>query len=304
MAAVEIRPAQPKDKEPVLAFSRQSFEWGDYIEHVWDDWISDPTGELVVAVRDDVPAAPEVPVGVAYVTMLTETEAWYQGVRVAPEMRRQGVGTALTRHCAHRARDLGAEVVRALVEGSNVASQTMMQRAGYAQVGAFAIFTAETAGVTEDQREGPLVSQPGPDRLDAIWSWLESSNLASLNGGLLLNGWRGVALTDERLNYALAEGCVWLLEEWGNIQALAIAAPRQTNEQQTIFSTQYIDGTAEGIGRLMLYLRAHAAGQGFATIDVRPPDLLILFDALNGAGFERRDEHGMWIMALELGDEV
>jgi ribosomal protein S18 acetylase RimI-like enzyme len=295
MAVVEIRPAQPEDKVPVLAFSQQSFDWGDYIEHVWDDWISDPSGELVVATQDDVP------VGVAFVTMLTETEAWYQGVRVAPEMRGQGIGTALTRHCAHRARELGAEVVRAIVEGSNAASQTMMQRAGYVQVGAFAVFTAETAEVTADQYVGPLISQPGPDRLDAIWAWLESSNLVSLNGGLLLDGWRGVALTDERLNYVLTDHCAWLLEEWDNIQALAIAAPRQINDQRTIFSTQYIDGTAEGIGRLMLYLRAYANNQGFATIDVRPPDLLILFDALNGAGFERRDEHGEWIMALEFG---
>jgi ribosomal protein S18 acetylase RimI-like enzyme len=297
MATVEIRPARLEDKAPVLAFSRRSFEWGDYIEHVWDDWISDPTGELVVAAQGDIP------VGVAFVTLLTETEAWYQGVRVAPEMRGQGIGTALTTHCAHRARDLGAEIVRACVESTNVASQTMMQRAGYAQIGSFVKFEAETAEVTPDQRVGPLISQPGPDRLEGIWSWLEHSNLVSLNGGLLLTGWRGVALTDERLNYALIDRDVWLLEEWGNIQALAIAAPRQANDQRTIFSTQYIDGTAEGVGRLMLYLRAHAMEQGFAIIDVRSPDLLILFDALNGAGFERRDEHGYWIMALAFGGE-
>lgn len=49
MIDIEIRPAVPADREGVLAFSRNTFDWGDFIEHVWDDWLADQAGQLLVA---------------------------------------------------------------------------------------------------------------------------------------------------------------------------------------------------------------------------------------------------------------
>lgn len=292
---IAIRPAQPADKAPVLAFCQQTFAWGDYIDRVWDDWIATPDAELAVVTLADAP------VGVGFVMLLSPDEAWYQGVRIAPAARRQGIGAALTRHCLHRARELGAHVMRTIVANDNGASQAMMRQAGMATVGTYVPFTAPTTAITPDARLGPRISQPGPARLEAIWSWLEHSNLAALTGGMLLDGWRAQALTDERLNEHLVAQNVWLLEEWGEIQALAIAAPRPTTDEGVIFTTHYIDGAADSIGRLLLHLRGVAATKGCDTIEVRSPDLLILFDALNGAGFTREDEDAYVIFAAELG---
>jgi len=52
-----IRAALPEDKETVLKFCRHTWEWGDYVPQVWDVWLSDPQGRLLVATIDNQPVA-------------------------------------------------------------------------------------------------------------------------------------------------------------------------------------------------------------------------------------------------------
>jgi len=90
---LDIRVALPQDKETVLEFCRHTWDWGDYIPRVWDTWLTDPKGRLVVALIDDQPVA------MAQVTMLAPDEAWLQGFRVASAHRSQGIATELGQHC-------------------------------------------------------------------------------------------------------------------------------------------------------------------------------------------------------------
>ncbi len=55
MPQIEIRPARSEDREAVLAFSSHTWDWGDYIEYVWDEWLHDPQGMLFVATSDGQP---------------------------------------------------------------------------------------------------------------------------------------------------------------------------------------------------------------------------------------------------------
>ena len=47
MTSTEIRPARPEDREAVLAFCMHTWDWGDYIESVWDEWLHDPQGKCM-----------------------------------------------------------------------------------------------------------------------------------------------------------------------------------------------------------------------------------------------------------------
>src|SRR5260370_8455529 len=89
MPDFDVRPARPEDREAVLAFCQQTWEWGDYIEYVWDEWLNNPQGKLFVATRD------EQPVAVANMRMLNKTEAWFEGMRVDPAFRQHGIASAL-----------------------------------------------------------------------------------------------------------------------------------------------------------------------------------------------------------------
>ena len=64
MPYIEVRLARAEDREAVLAFCTQTWSWGDYIEHVWDQWLHNPNGQLLVATSDNKP------VGVIHMQML------------------------------------------------------------------------------------------------------------------------------------------------------------------------------------------------------------------------------------------
>jgi hypothetical protein len=42
------RVAQNRDKKQILDFCKTTFEWGDYIHEVWDIWIKEKDGLLIV----------------------------------------------------------------------------------------------------------------------------------------------------------------------------------------------------------------------------------------------------------------
>src|SRR5258708_37361365 len=115
MPQIEIRPARSEDREAVLAFSSHTWDWGDYIEYVWDEWLHDPQGMLFVATSDGQP------VGVGHRRMLTKTEAWVEGLRVDPGFRRQGVASPLYDAQLADARRRGATIARLITSSTNTA---------------------------------------------------------------------------------------------------------------------------------------------------------------------------------------
>ncbi|ELZ42217.1 GCN5-related N-acetyltransferase [Halorubrum saccharovorum DSM 1137] len=144
-----VREARPADADAVAAFARDT--WGqrhdDYVPRVFPEWAASDdsdSGTFVatlspaavaesdaVAGRDDrdpgdtlvegdgagaaAPGEPEAVVGCIQGVLLTEWEAWGQGIRVDPAARGAGVGTALSEAALDWARDRGAAVCRNMV---------------------------------------------------------------------------------------------------------------------------------------------------------------------------------------------
>jgi hypothetical protein len=77
---MEIRDAQPSDKQVILDFCKDTFSWGDYIADVWDFWILQ--GNLFVAVKNDTP------IGLSHLVFTDNRQAWLEGIRVHPNHRR------------------------------------------------------------------------------------------------------------------------------------------------------------------------------------------------------------------------
>ncbi len=304
---VVIRRAQPEDREGVFSFCARIWEGEDYVPSVWDDWLADENGVLLVA------AANGRPVGLAHVALLSEEDAWLQGVRVAPEEQRQGIGRLLVSRALVAARERGALVVRMMTDPSNAASHGLFARFGFVRVAEVVHYTAPallatgddpggaTAGVEQVPNTGGHLSRPGEDDFDRIWDWLVQSNLTPFNGGLEITDWHARALSEPMLRDALATGAVWVLEEWGGLQALAIAHARPAEDDEPAhFAVIYADGMADRLGRLALALRETSGERGCAMVDLWLPDLLILRDAMEGAGYTRQGEHAMEIYARTL----
>lgn len=293
--AIEARAARADDREAVLAFCARTWHDGDYIKYVWEEWLNDTQGALLVATLAGRP------VGLAHLRMMSADEAWIEGVRVDPAARRQGVARLLISRTLVAAHERGVAVARYFTSSDNVASQRLFDRFGFVRVAEVLHFTATLAA---DEREDEAISlvHAGEGDAERIWAWLEQSNLTPLNGGLEIHEWAAQALTEPRLREHLAAGRVWTLDELGGLAALAIVErvdgdPANPNELP-ILATWYCDGSADALGRMGVALRALAMRQRVPRVELWLPDLLILRDAMDGAGFTAGEP--MWVYAREL----
>src|SRR5579863_2669184 len=146
MSQIEVRPAQAEDREAVLTFCAHTWEWGDYIEREWDEWLHDSQGMLFVCMRNGQP------VGVAHLHMLTTIDAWLEGLRVDPAHRQQGLATALTEAALVEAMRRGATHIRLVTHFENTAAIHVFKNAHFRQVGGFVPFTATALPETTSRR--------------------------------------------------------------------------------------------------------------------------------------------------------
>ncbi|HKT40229.1 MAG TPA: GNAT family N-acetyltransferase [Ktedonobacterales bacterium] len=294
---LEVRPARPEDRDAVLAFCAQTWADGDYIAYVWDDWLKEDQGVLLVGLLDGQPVA------INHMRMVSDDEAWLEGMRVDPAYRREGFGRILTSRTLVAAREHGATVARLITGSDNVASQGMIARFGFVRVAEMVRYRGP-ALAPDDAVETATLARPGPDDFERLWEWLVQSNLAPLTGGLEYFDWQARALTEPLLRGYLAAGQVRLIEEWGAIQALAVVMSRASGpepgwRETTTLNVRYMDGLADSIGRMALSLRAEAATAQCERVELWLPDLLILRDAMAGAGYEGDDET-MLVFARDL----
>jgi ribosomal protein S18 acetylase RimI-like enzyme len=278
MSALTIRLAQPEDKAAVLAFCAQTWEWGDYIADVWDQWLTDPGGKLLVAVLDGRP------VGLEHLRLLAPGECWLEGMRVDPVVRGQGIAGRLNEYAMQEARKQGATVARLATHAENVVAQRLLERSGFEQIGTFAQYMAPAADVPG----APLPGVAGQKDLPALLAVLDRSNIYPALGGLVYRDWAGRALTEALLQERLLSGNIFVLRQWDDVQALAICGPQIPDEPALL--VEYIDGTPEGVGSLAYGLRALAAGRGLEEVVLTLPDLLMLRDGLEGAGYQAEGE--------------
>jgi len=118
---MEIRDAQPSDKEAVVDFCKNTFSWGDYIAAVWDGWILQ--GNLFVAVEG------AVPIGLCHIVHTDDRQAWVEGIRIHPDYRRKGYGRKMISHCESIKKSI--KTIRMIIESDNTSSINLAQSMGY-----------------------------------------------------------------------------------------------------------------------------------------------------------------------------
>lgn len=124
---MKFRHVKQSDKDNVLRFCTNTFEWGDYIEQVWDMWYSDPNGYLMVVEEDNGVIAA---VSHAYLCP-NRNRVWLEGIRVNPDFRRRSIGTELIKKMVQYGKEQGAQDAAAIVSVNNIASQAMMEKNGF-----------------------------------------------------------------------------------------------------------------------------------------------------------------------------
>lgn len=207
-ATVEIRRAQESDVEDVVAFTQDTWEGGDYIPRVFEDWVAAEDDDRVTFVADLDGEA----VGLVQFTKVSDYEAWSQGLRVAPSARGHGVGRALNATGFRWARRHGATVARNMIFSWNVEGLGLARAIGFEPVASFR-WTYPDADPEPGTLQGDVVADP-----DAAWSFWTGSSTREALAGLALDmeeSWCLSELTRDRLRAAADDDRLVVIQDDG-----------------------------------------------------------------------------------------
>ncbi len=285
-----FRPVRLEDKPRVLEFTAHT--WGededDYIQYVFDDWLIDPRGEFTAVELDGHCVA------IAKLTDIGSNEWWFEGLRVDPEARGQGIGETLNRYQVDLARKLGGSVIRYMTDSNNVGSLAIGSEAGFEHVLTYLMYTATML----DQRN-PSVRLTLDD-LPALREWL-ASPLVRHAHGLYRAGWKVHSLTEFAVRELLQAHEVYgLKDRAGRIAAWCVLRPRDGEETDRL-RIDHIDGKPESITQLARSIRSLAQQRGKENVRVGVLEYDPLLKAMSDAGYLREEDgFGMWVMEKKL----
>lgn len=206
-----FREADHSDVDEIVAFTTDTFEWGDYVPEMISEWIDDPSGVVMVATDESGI------VGLARVVLLTETEAWSHAARVRQDRRGEGIAGDLADVLLDWTRKRGVRVTRLLIEDDNESSIRHIQKKGFRRV-ATVIRARRAIGDATPNPEGnggrraasAAAAQPvnAADAAMLAAGWPLSQCGRPLRG-LLAEGWRFHTLTASDLTEAASGGGLW-----------------------------------------------------------------------------------------------
>ena len=273
-----LRPARPDDKAAIAAFTRDTFSWGDYVGERLDEWLAAPDSMTVVA------EAGGEAVAIARGALLSPTEAWSQGLRVHPDHRRRGLGTALLEHLATWAGAAGARVMRLSAETGNGPALSLFPGLGFRPIGDWLEAERPVAsgkpvpGGNGGKRVPALerLTPAPPYEADAAMLAWAGGPLERAAHGLFTAHWSCRRLTVDDLQAAARRRALW--------QARSGWAIAESDEG--VLRVPWLCTYPEDCRVFLRALRDLAAGAEAERIEMPVPEVDWLCSALEQAGWE------------------
>ncbi|MFO7298964.1 MAG: GNAT family N-acetyltransferase [Actinomycetes bacterium] len=267
---MEVRPATIEDVPRIAPWTRDTFDWGDYVADRIPVWLEEPESHTLVCAEGD-----EV-IGLVNVVMLSPTEAWLEGARVHPEHRRRGIGSLMNQTGLDWAKEQGARVARLATEEGNAPARRQVESMGYRMVSTWAY--AELNPLQRKPIAGASRLQPAPSAdIDAAWmSWL-SGDLSRAGREMTAIGWRWRTATPDDLREAVREQRFWQSPAGWVILG---------HTERTVAASGWLATTPYAAPDLLEDMAATGRETGLETIALRVPWTPWMVEALTRAGAE------------------
>jgi GNAT superfamily N-acetyltransferase len=255
-----VRQGRAEDADAVAAFTQDTWsehDGSDYMPEVFPQWVETDGPEqrtLVIDVNDGEDVA-----GVAQGVLLSDREAWAQGMRVNPEYRGMGLSPMLSKTIFNWAREQGATVCRNMVFSWNVPGLGQSRAVGFDPGTEFRYAMPEPDPDAEPSLE--INSDP-----NAAWTfWTESDTRADLNGLALDFGesWAVSELQRAEVEAAAAEDRLFVAQD-GGTRGFSLRGKTSEREEdgETVKRAVYAVGawdTTEGAAAVLDAVKRDAA---------------------------------------------
>ncbi len=267
---VKIRQAKESDKSQVLEFCRDTWRGGDYIPDVWDEWVKDKKGRLIVATISGRP------VGLAHAALQTRNVAWLEGVRVHPSFRGRGIAGRLNIVLTGFAARKGARIARLCTGSMNKASRKHLDKIGFPLLKRF-----QRLDCVRPLKSSPTGIVRPHKYYPRMWQWIKSSQEFRQFMAMYSDGWTWHPLTISAFRRFLSQRGVLLS---GSIVPTAMSLFSNEERRLTIGFTA---GRPEDIRNHARYLR-HLLLKGVCEkVRVLLPERSKLIDQFEDAAYEK-----------------
>jgi len=261
---VRFRLATKQDKDYVLNFCKNTFSWGDYIDRVWDIWISEPNGIFLVAEIEN--HRKKKPIAVIHGILIPEKTIWIEGIRVDPEYRKQKLATNLINRILEYGRKNGAVYSAAIVSIKNEASKGMMEKSAFKVLSKWSYISTNQIillPINNLTLTGNFKIADSNEHQQII-NFLRNSEYFNSSGKKFVMSWRWHDLTKDKLFTMICNKQVIIVSSKKNndddndnnnklqIRGIAIIDREGYWNNQNIFQIVYIDADSEELLRSLV----------------------------------------------------
>jgi GNAT superfamily N-acetyltransferase len=242
---LRLRKAVQSDKEEILSFCSNTFDWGDYIDQVWDLWHVDRNGRLLIAEFGGRKIA------VSHVAICPDSKsAWLEGVRVHPSYRRSQVASKLIEKMVQYSMQKGARQVSAIVAADNTASQCMMEKNGFEVISKWAYYSTTAEWAMQQKSEARLATTSD---LGSVWQFLQYSEVYRLSAKRYVKSWHWYDLDRKALRNFIKNNRVIVTGQ--PVDGIAIINKHGYWNKKNILQIIYLDpASAKSLRQLVLFV--------------------------------------------------
>jgi GNAT superfamily N-acetyltransferase len=267
----------------MLALTARIWDGHDYVPQVWDGWLLDSIGRLMVAEKQGRI------VGLGKLTCLAPDQWWVEGLRVHPDLQGLGIASHMHAYLLQSWEQIGSGVLRLATSAKRLPIHHLCYRTGFKQVAEFSDFRAPALHEPVD-RFSPVTEA----LLDQALQLAIASPGLALSAGLWDLGWEWAAPTRIFLARAVERQLAFWWRKDRGLLVLRIDEDEDDPLSPAPF-VQILGCSLVDLPDLLQDYRRLAAGMGFRQAGwVAPLDPGLQVN-LAAVGFERTWDSSVYI---------
>lgn len=282
---VDIRAARAEDTARVLELTSKIWDGHDYVPYVWDEWLHDGRGPLLVAEYE------QRVVGLVKLTQVTMLDWWMQGLRVDPAFEGHGIASALHDYVLAYWQQHGAGSLRLTTHSQRFPVHHLCDRTGFARVDEYTYYMA--ASIPDATSAFAPVQK---DETFAAYQAAIQNPLSALTNFVMDLGWLFLAPDQQKIEDLILAGRA---EWWHDRQGLLLwwedDDEDDTGNKIYTPTVSLIACEPGTLAEMLSNFRCLAASRGYNQAGWVAPMRVEVISALEQAGFTREWDGSVYL---------